>query len=103
MQVENPSILVQPGVVAVETGVVRRVPPGRVDAVAEGVLRLERADLQHARIDVAIRLELQKVLARGAGRVLAGTRIALLRELPPLQRGAVRARGEEHRRAGVFC
>src|SRR3954447_22319320 len=92
MQVENPAVLVQPGVVAVETGVVRRVPPGRFDAVAEGVLRLKRPDLQHARIDVAIRLELQKVLARRAGRGLAGALVAFLREILPLQRAAVRAR-----------
>src|SRR3954451_24173890 len=81
MQVENNAVLVQPGVVAVETGVACRVPPGRFDAVAEGVLRLERADLQHARIDVAVRLELQKVLAGRAGRGLARTLIAFLREI----------------------
>src|SRR4051794_34491840 len=70
MQVENPAILVEPGVVAVETGVVGGVPPSRFDAIAEGVFRLKRPDLQHARINVAVRLELQKVLARRAGRGL---------------------------------
>src|SRR3954467_70064 len=90
MQVKNAAILVQPGVVAVETGVARRVPPGRFDAVAEGVLRLKRPDLQHAWIDVAVRLELQKVLARRARRRLAGTLVAFLREILPLQRAAVR-------------
>ena len=38
MQVEDPSVLIQPGVVAIETGVVRRVPPRRFDAIAKGEL-----------------------------------------------------------------